>query len=232
MDKDVLSKLYNRIHECHICPEMDKEKALRNIDAVDPRTDVFIISEALAESQLRKSGVNFFKANGALGDTGEELEKFLNQFNRTAYPPTPIILPNGSKIPACKEGSIPVYNTEVAQCFPGRKKSGNKIKNEIINCQEKGFLKEELRIIQPKLIILQGKNSRDTFYKYYLKLSHPNSLVDHIKEIMDSKILPSFNVEEYNVRVVPIIHFSGNARGHWVNIDKVRLAALIAQALN
>ena len=76
--KNNLIRLYKRIHECHLCPEMNSKKAFRIPHAVDESMDVFIISQALAEKQLRLSGVNFFTSDGILGSTGRNLEKFLN----------------------------------------------------------------------------------------------------------------------------------------------------------
>ena len=70
-----LTSLYSEIHQCHKCPNMNREMnretdALAremdlffiNTDAVAREMDVFIISEAwLAPNQLRRSGVNFFQ---------------------------------------------------------------------------------------------------------------------------------------------------------------------------
>src|SRR5438128_9587001 len=54
-----LQKLYREIHACHICQNMDPSKALRRQEAIDTSMDVFIVSQALAEGQFRKSGVHF-----------------------------------------------------------------------------------------------------------------------------------------------------------------------------
>lgn len=59
--KKELINLYSEIHNCHICPKMDKIKLQRNIESVDENSTVFILSQALAEKQLRESGVNFLK---------------------------------------------------------------------------------------------------------------------------------------------------------------------------
>jgi hypothetical protein len=75
MENELIS-LYKKIQACNICSKMDKYKMLRNINSVDLNTKVFILSQALAEKQLRYSGVNFFKNDGTVGDTGRILEKF------------------------------------------------------------------------------------------------------------------------------------------------------------
>ena len=71
-----LVKLYNEIHNCHICPKMEPYKELRNPSAVNEKTKVFIISQALAEKQLRFSGINFFQLDGVLGNTGKQLQTY------------------------------------------------------------------------------------------------------------------------------------------------------------
>ena len=96
-----------------MCLLMDKEKSLRVIEAVDFNCDVFIISQALAESQLRRSGVNFFSAMGTVGNTGGNLEKFLNRLDRTIYPPVEVSISENVKISKRQEGLISVYNTEI-----------------------------------------------------------------------------------------------------------------------
>lgn len=115
-----LEKLYQKIHRCRACPKMEREKALRRIDAVNISSDIFIISESLAKEQLRKSGVNFFKKNGQLGNTGRKLEKLLRKFNRTVYPPCQVMLSEGATMPKADKGYLSVYNTESAQCCPGK----------------------------------------------------------------------------------------------------------------
>src|SRR5215510_1790778 len=94
-----LQKLYHEIHACHLCPNMDPSKALRRQEAIDTSMDVFIVSQALAEGQFRKSRVHFFTEAGGLGNTGRNLEKFLNQFHRTVYPPRAVRLASGAVVP-------------------------------------------------------------------------------------------------------------------------------------
>ena len=51
-----LRKLYARIHGCRICPGMDRLKELRRLEAVSKRTDVFIVSQALAGEPITVFG--------------------------------------------------------------------------------------------------------------------------------------------------------------------------------
>lgn len=221
-DLSGLSDLYDRIHECEICPNMyrEKRKARRREDAVSGDMDVFIISQALARETLFESGVNFFKPDGKLGSTGRNLEPFLNKFGRTIYPRKEVKAKYGT-IPACREDLIPVYNTETAQCFPGKleilgtpKKSKDRIPTdtEVENCLQQKFLLDELKFLRPKLILLMGKVSRDTFFQHYLKVpKFPKNLSDHISSIVFEKKIPAFNIlgNRMPIYVLPIQHASG-----------------------
>jgi uracil-DNA glycosylase len=229
-----LGGLYQRIRACHKCPAMDKEKELRRIDAIDRRTDTFIISEALAPAQLRLTGVNFFGLNGGPSETGKKLEGFLNSFGRTIYPSREIRLTNGASIRPCGSRLIPVYNTEVAQCFPGREKNGSirtPTSHEITICHGMGFLAEEIQLIQPRLILLQGAKSRDAFFEHHLRLTYPKNLADHIKLIVGQKRIPQFAVGGSRPYVMPMVHASPAANGAWPVMENDMLIELIRGVL-
>jgi len=230
-----LHGLYKEIQNCHVCPRMDREKSLRWLDAVSPDSDVFIISQALAENQLRKSGVNFFRTDGSLGSTGSSLEQFLNKFNRTVYPDHEVKISGSLTIPRCNPHYKPVYNTEIAQCYPGknptkkgdRKPSGD----EIQDCIRKYFLMNEIMIIQPKLLLLMGKASRDSFFDYFLNAAYPPSLSDHISEIIQIGKIPAFVVGGLTLPVLPIQHASGANPRFQSMINDNRLLELIIGVL-
>lgn len=210
--KKTLINLYSEIHNCHICPKMDKFKLQRNIESVDENSNVFILSQALAESQLRKSGVNFFKEDGTVGDTGRLLEKFLSQFNQTIYPPKEIILANGNKIAKSNTKYKSVYNTEITQCYPGKGKvKGDRVpdKNEIQSCINSNFLLNEIRIIKPKLILLMGRASTQTFFRYILKNENKLTLTDLINQIISKNEIPKTNILGNEIAYLPIQHASG-----------------------
>jgi uracil-DNA glycosylase len=233
--KRQLATLYVRIHGCHICPEMDNEKALRRKDAVSLRTDTFVISQALAETQLRKSGVNFFNVEGEPGDTGENLERFLNQFDRTVYPCREVNLPSGATIPKCKDGFLPVYNTEITQCYPGKNQSGKGDRKpkarEIGNCIGQGFIKEEIELIRPKLLLLMGAMSREAFYKYFLGRFCANNLGEDIASIVRDGRLPTIEVSGLELSVLPIQHASGANPSFWRMLRNQSLIRIIRQTL-
>ena len=230
-----LRKLYEDIEACHICPGMDKEKALRLIEAVNLASDVFIISQTLAANQLRRSGVNFLQVNGQLGNTGEALEKFLNQFNRTVYAEQEVKILSSIIIPKCKAGYVPVYNTEIAQCYPGKKlgSKGDRMptNEEISTCIAKGFLIRELELIKPKLVLLMGKASRDSFFEQILNSPYPTSLSVHINNIVDSDTVYQFQIGRITTHIMPIQHASGANPRFYSMARNIKLTSLIREAL-
>lgn len=232
---DELNKLYREIRACHICPEMDSEKALRLTQAVNPKSDVFIISQSLAANQLRRSGVNFFEVSGKLGNTGNSLERFLNRFNRTVYPYQEVIVSNDVTIPRCSPDRLPVYNTEIAQCYPGREKAGHGDRtpesDEIHNCIKQGFLIKEIEMMKPRLLLLMGKSSRDSFFKYILNLPYPDSLSTHISEIVRLGKIPQFHLGNRTAYALPIQHASGANAQFRKMINNEKLIELIKEVL-
>ena len=207
-----IEQIHTRIANCHICPKMDKYKKIRNPISVSKKTTVFILSQSLAENQLRKSGVNFFKPDGKLGSTGNQLEKFLNRINQTVFPPTDIQLEDGIIIPKKSSKYNSVYNTELIQCYPGKSKiKGDRLpeNEEIINCLSQGFLFSEIGLIKPKLLLLMGNTSIKTFYKHILKIANKTPVTKLINEIVQSNSVPTVNFSGINIGFLPIHHASG-----------------------
>lgn len=234
-NREKLKELYNDIQNCHICPQMDREKSLRLVQAVNPQSDVFIISQTLAANQLRKSGVNFFQVDGLLGNTGANLEAFLNKFHRTIYPHQKVTISGNATIPNCSPKYKAVYNTEIVQCYPSKNKVGKgdrkPTSNEIRNCIGKGFLIKEIMMIKPNLLLLMGKASRDSFFDYVLKDKYPPSLSEHISDIIQAGEIPVFSVGNLNLSVLPIQHASG-ANPHFRSMaEDNRLVQLIKKVL-
>lgn len=210
---DSLLQVYKDIHKCHICSKMDPEKALRKIDAVNMKADVFIVSQSLAENHIRKTGVNFFDINGNVGNTGNNLEKLLKAIGQTVHPPIEVKLSNGNIIAKRESNLISVYNSEITQCYPGKnnKRNADRKPNieEIQNCRKKGFLAQEIKILKPKIVMLMGKVSRDTFLKYFMKTAHPSSLTEHIAQIIKNGKMPEYALDGYKFFIMPIQHASG-----------------------
>ena len=206
-----LEALYQRIHACHVCPGMDPEKALRRLEAVSMDTDVFIVSQALAQGQLRRSGVNFFMPDGSLGNTGRNLEKFLNLLGRTVYPAARVALPGGATVPEARPGFIPVYNTELAQCWPGRRGTTDRPPTglEASTCLSRGFLEAEVTLIRPRLLLLMGDKARKAFHKHVVGQPRKDRLGDHMQAIVQLRELPSISLGDRTIPFVPIQHASG-----------------------
>jgi len=234
-NREKLNELYKDIQNCHICPQMDREKSLRLVHAVNPKSDVFIISQTLAANQLRKSGVNFFQVDGRLGNTGASLEPFLNKFHRTVYPHQKVTISGNVAIPSCSPKYKAVYNTEIAQCYPGKNKVGKGDRkpssDEIQNCIVKGFLIKEIMMIKPRLLLLMGKASRDSFFDYVVKVRYPPSLTEHISDIAQAGKIPGFSVGNLTLHVLPIQHASGANPRFRSMMDDNRLVELITEVL-
>jgi uracil-DNA glycosylase len=233
---DELKELYVDIRNCHECPRMDREKSLRLTQAVNTESDIFIVSQTLAANQLRKSGVNFFQADGHIGNTGSSLEIFLNNFQRTVYPPRQVAMSSNVIIAGCKPGYEVVYNTDIAQCYPGKKNEGRGDRRpdsrELQNCIGKGFLIREIEIIKPKLILLMGKASRDTFFDYILKVPYPESPAKHIQRIVENNELPWYTWRDSDFHILPIQHASGaNPQFHEM-LDNAKLIKLIQEVID
>lgn len=213
MKTGALSQIYGEIASCHICPNMDTEKAKRKIESVDIESDVFIVSQAVAAKQLRKTGVNFFQDTGKLGSTGRNLETFLNKFTRTLYPPWEVALNSDLTISARLPQYRSAYTTDITHCYPGRnrRKKGDRapIPAEMRACLEQRYLLREIELLRPRLILLMGKQSRNAFFQYMLHLDFPRSLRNHISSVIEAGIIPSYTLDTLDVHLLPIQHASG-----------------------
>lgn len=90
---------------------------------------------------------------------------------------------------------------------------------------------KEIKLIEPKLILLMGKESRDCFYKYVLKQPFPNSLSIHIYDIMQRGQIPQFKVLGKDLFIIPTHHPSG-ANPHFNEMTgNHKLIALIREVL-
>jgi len=214
---------------------MDRRKVLRNARGVWPQSDVLVVSQALAQGTQRLTGVSFFGRNGKLGNTGRRLEAFLNLFDRTLYPPAPISLSGGSTIPGRDRRYRPVYNTEVAQCFPGQVAPGvdrPPTTKEMTTCIGQGFLAEELSIVKPRLVLLMGAKASQAFSTLVLR-ERPSSasLVNQIDAIARTGRIPSAEINGHKVFIAPICHASG-ANPHFARMMiNARYVALLKRAL-
>lgn len=211
--EEKLNEVYQCIQKCNICPNVQSEKVIRLIEKINTKAEVIIIAEAMAPSQVRISGVNFFDINGKIGNTWIMLEKFLQKLQLSVYP----------------EHINCIYNTEIVHCFPGydtnktKKSIRRPSSDEINNCLSQSFLTKEIDLIKPKIIILMWKTSYETFYKNFLWLSITKNLTQKIEDIKNTKQIDFYK----NYPIFPLQHASwANPRFHKM-IDDVVYIELI-----
>ena len=216
MHKKSIQNLYSEIQKCTLCNSTISKKVIRKIDSVNLKSDVFVIAEAMAPNQVRVSGINYFDVNGTLGNTGKFFEKFLNKFEHSVHP-----------------GNNCIYHTEIVHCFPGYEIKSNKktirrpTKIEINNCINQKFIQKEIELIKPKIILLMGKVSYETFYNYFLKISPKEILSNKINSISETKEFETYN----GIPIIPIQHASGaNPRFNQM-LENKELIELIKQIL-
>lgn len=224
----VLKKLYEEMHSCTKCfgePTCkiaeDPKKVIRTVNKRSVTSALFLIGQALGEHTQRLSGMPYAKPDGSLSLTGHDLSKFLHAFGYTIDPPS-----NQYQY---------AYSSDIVQCFPGKKETGRGDRkpndHEIRNCMDQGYLVKEIELIRPKLILLMGKASRDTFYKYMLKESHPDSLSIHTQVIIERKEIPQFSLGSLDTYVLPIQHPSGANRRFSAFANNEQLLELIRGVL-
>jgi uracil-DNA glycosylase len=192
--REQLQEIIDDIYTLNVCGE-DTLKVKRDIDCLNINSDVMLITEALAPSTGRISGVPYFHSNGRLGNTGRSLEKFLNGFGHTLYP----------------YRANTVYSTEVVNSFPGYKedKGGRSIRrptnDEVVLSVRSGVLDREIDLVSPRIIFLMGNTAYKSFYKYFLKEEASNTLTSEIDKISISREFHAY----YNIPVIPLQHSSG-----------------------
>ena len=227
-----LIKIYEKMSQCRVCKDMKQLTCSKNIEAINTHSDVVIISQALASSQAILSGVSFFNEYGKLGSTGKNLEKFLNMFNRTVYPPKTILLKNGYYIDKHKDHLSSVYSTEIVNCYPGkdRYKRNDRVpdKKEIEACIGKSFLIQEINVIKPKLILLMGNLSYKTFFKYYISKKDTLPLTKFIEQ----PYLSYLNMHDMTIPVIPIQHASGINLNFHTMLNNSKIINIIKSILN
>lgn len=189
-----LQDIFDRIYKLNVCGE-DTHKVRRDIHKCNIGSKVMIIAEAMAPEQVRLSGVNYFYRNGKIGNTGRYLEKFLQKFDHSVYP----------------DKRNCVYHTEIVHSFPGYVTSNGKktirrpTSEEIRLSIESNILEDEINIIQPRLILLMGNTSYQTFYKYFLGIAVSRTLTDEVTKISNTGDYNKYQ----NTPVIPIQHSSG-----------------------
>ncbi|MCK9369068.1 uracil-DNA glycosylase family protein [Candidatus Dojkabacteria bacterium] len=192
--KQKFINLFDEIYKTNVCSK-DLLKVKRNIGYTNIHSKVMIIGEALAPNSARVSGINYFHKDGTIGNTGKNLEKFLNPLGYTVYP----------------QRSNTVYHTEIVNSFPGYiEKNGKRIirkptKKEITESLKTRILEKEISLLNPRLIILMGSTSYKTFCEYFLKQKKIQNLSSKVLDILKTKKLDKFK----EIQILPIQHPSG-----------------------
>lgn len=217
-----LVKLYEQIHSCARCTiSEDISKVIRIIDEQALTSKIFLVGQALGGNTQRISGIPYTKIDGKLSPTGQRLNEFLHLFGYT--------ISHQDRSSLFKYA----YSSDIVQCYPGKIKPSHADRKpnnaEILNCID--YLLKEIKLIEPKLILLMGKESRDCFYKYVLKQLFPNSLSIHIYDIMQRGQIPQFKVLGKDLFIIPTHHPSG-ANPHFNEMtSNHKLIALIREVL-
>lgn len=160
----------------------DCEAVPRIMAALNPCADLAIVGEAIGPKTVRLSGVNYFRPDGRLGDTGRYLDEMLFPLGFTVYPPSDIKLASGAVIQAAPGMQRQTaYCTDLCPEFPGyvsiqrngrakasiKRPSSRRVK-DALKC---AFLERELEIVKPKVILLLGSAAYTAFYIHFLKRS-------------------------------------------------------------
>ncbi len=215
--KEKFEKIFDEIHNLNVCGK-DPLKVPRDISKTNINSKVMIIAEAMAPEQVRVSGVNYFFKDGKVGNTGKNLEKFLNFFNYTVY----------TNKKNC------VYHTEIVHNFPGYviKKNKKSIRRpnrgEIEKSLESDLLKKEIELLKPKLILLMGQTAYTSFYEYFLKKKIEKNLSEEMNNITLKKSFHKYQ----DIPIIPIQHSSGANPRFSQMLKNKELIELISKILN
>jgi len=193
-----LAELYDEIWDwAHT--KYDRHLVKRKVEAIDPSSRLFIIGEAHAEGQVRLTGINWFDAWGTLGRSGENLDAILRYLRYTVYPPRPVHLQRGQTPPKYSELTT-VYTTDVFPCYPPG--GGAPTPTMVTDALKQRFLTRELEILQPRVILLLGKEGYTAFHTHLLGVPPRVNITTRFRALS-----PSTELYEYQgALVVPFLH--------------------------
>ena len=130
----------------------DDERVMRQVVPRAAASPLFIVGQALGPATQRRSGLPYMYPRGDLSPTGQALDQFLRMLGFTIDP----------------SGTLPyAYSSDIVQRYPGPAAGGGGDRRptprEVANCAE--WLDAELRIVQPRVILLLGKQSAGYFLR-------------------------------------------------------------------
>ena len=193
-----LKKIYREIAAW----QQDSECVPRICSAVNPFADLVVVGEAIGPDTVRCSGVNYFRLDGHLGDSGQNLEEILSRVGLTLYPGSDLRLPTGRVLEASLGGGRQtVYSTDLCPEYPGHIgskgqrafrapiKRARPSKRRIRDAIRHGFLDRELKIVLPKAILLLGREAYSAFYTYLLgatTITNLKIVIDNLSSSLSS----------------------------------------------
>lgn len=197
-----LKKIYSEIQHW----AGDHEAVSRNLAAVEADAKLAVVGEAVGPASVRLSGVNYFNQHGRLGPTGTNLDRVLDHFGYTVYPPSNVMLTAGRIECAGGEGRNTVYCTDLCPVFPGRSPAthGNIRRPSpdlIRSALQHRFLEREIEIVKPKVILLLGEHAYKSFYQFLLNTSVQDNLSRLVYHMKDGDF-PTYK----RALIVPLLH--------------------------
>jgi uracil-DNA glycosylase family 4 len=146
-----LPPLLHEIHACRMCPCVIPSQVPRAVVATW-RTDLVLMAQAPGEQGVPVSGVHWVDAHGKFrARAGTFLDGYLRRIGYS-------INPEATHLPR-------PYTTNVLQCWPGRRQSGNRDRaprsTELSNCSK--WWQTELQMLRPRAVVLLGKPAADAF---------------------------------------------------------------------
>jgi len=207
-----LTKIYREMNTW----SKDDDCVPRVVAAVNPMANVAVVGEAYGRNTVRHSGVNYFRVDGRLGATGQNLEEILSSAGLTLYPAKNVRLRSGALIEAVRgEGRQTVYCSDICPEYPGYRQSmrnfslGTHPSSERVQgALGRKFLVRELKIVQPKRILLLGATAYKVFYRYILRKNQLASLQTvmrelpgHLAQYGDAVLVPFWHPSPANPKI-------------------------------
>lgn len=176
-----LRDIYRDIHACKQCltdpgcrMRPDEERVVRPVVTRAAISPLFIIGQALGPDTQRRSGLPYTYPTGALSSTGRVLDQFLRKMRFT--------IDAASKLPY-------PYSTDIVQRYPGPAAKGGGDRQptprEVANCAD--WLRAELLIVRPRVILLLGSLPAHYFLRKYGRRERVEWGVAHDVEIADNR---------------------------------------------
>ena len=151
--EQILRQLYNDIHCCRCCPDVEASIVPRQLDKRAVSSKVALMAQAPSKSGVRKSGRHWIGEDGELRRPGGVfLDKHLRSIGYTVNPDDDAL-----KRP---------YTTNVLHCWTGRDHEGSKrdrppTRDELLACGR--WWRKELELVRPRVFIFLGKPAAESF---------------------------------------------------------------------